>query len=98
MKIAFINDGAYAHASAAPVAVDGSERDQWLLGTALASFGWSVTMAVRNGMELVERRSIRGVEYVGIGHGQVSTWYRFLAAERPHWLYWECATHHSRAD
>ncbi len=94
MKIAFINDGAYAYASAAPVAVGGSERDQWLLGTALASFGWSVTMAVRNGMELGERRSIRGVEYVGIGHGQIlSAWYRFLAAERPQWLYWECATH-----
>jgi glycosyltransferase involved in cell wall biosynthesis len=94
MKIAFINDGAYAYASAAPVAVGGSERDQWLLGTALASFGWSVTMAVRNGMELGERRSIRGVEYVGIGQGQVlSAWYRFLAAERPQWLYWECATH-----
>ncbi|MGH7871056.1 MAG: glycosyltransferase, partial [Candidatus Binatia bacterium] len=34
------------------------------------------------------------MEFVGIGHGHVLLdWYRFLIAERPDWLFWECAYH-----
>jgi glycosyltransferase involved in cell wall biosynthesis len=94
MKIVFLNDGAYAYASGAPAAVGGSERDQWLLGTSLAAFGWSVIVGVRDGLEPGDRRSINGVEFVGIDRGQILvSWYRFLSSERPDWWYWECATH-----
>ena len=94
MKIVFMNDGTYAYASGLPSAVGGSERDQWLLGISLANMGWSVKVGVRYGLELGDRKFINGVEFVGIGQGQVLfAWYRFLASERPHWWYWECATH-----
>src|SRR5262249_49757737 len=40
------------------------------------------------------RRTMDGVEYVGIGSGQaLIAWQRFLFAERPDWLFWECAYH-----
>jgi glycosyltransferase involved in cell wall biosynthesis len=94
MKIAFLNDGAYAYASGASAAVGGAERDQWLLGMSLAAFGWSVSIGVRNGLQPGRRESINGVEFVGIERGQIlSAWYRFLSSERPNWLFWECATH-----
>jgi glycosyltransferase involved in cell wall biosynthesis len=94
MKIVFLDDGAYAFASGASSAVGGSERDQWLLGTALATFGWSVKVGVRDGLKPGELRSINGVDFVGIGRGQILLeWYRFLASERPTWLFWECASH-----
>jgi glycosyltransferase involved in cell wall biosynthesis len=94
MKISFVNDGAYEYASAAPSAVGGSERDQWLLGASLATFGWSVTVGVRNGLEPGARKSINGVDFVGLDRGQVLfAWYRFLASERPDWWYWESASH-----
>jgi glycosyltransferase involved in cell wall biosynthesis len=94
MKISFINDGAYAYASTSPLAVGGSERDQWLLGASLATFGWSVTVGVRNGLEPGTRKNINGVHFVGLDRGQVLiAWYRFLASERPDWWYWESASH-----
>jgi len=93
MKIAFLNDIIYGYASGGS-AVGGAERQQWLLGRALAGKGWSVTVGVRQQLQLGERRMIDGVTFVGIGQGQVpAAWYRFLAAERPDWLYWRCADH-----
>lgn len=94
MKIAFLNDGAYAYASGAASAVGGSERDQWLLGISLARSGWDVVAGVREGLAPGERRSINGVQFVGIDRGHVLVaWYRFLCSERPDWFYWEGATH-----
>ena len=94
MKIVFLNDGAYAYASGAAGAVGGSERDQWLLGTSLAAFGWSVIVGVRDGLEPGDRKFINGVEFIGIDRGKILVaWYRFLSAQRPDWWYWECATH-----
>lgn len=94
MKIVFMNDGAYAYASHAPLAVGGAERDQWILATSLATFGWSVTVGVRDGLKPGERRSINDVEFVGIDKGQILlAWYQFLSSERPDWWYWRCATH-----
>ena len=91
MKIAFIdsNDGIYEYASGSPRAVGGAERNQWLLARALVGAGWSATVGVRGEMKPGERKIIDGVEYVGIGHGQVLlAWHKFLTAERPNWLFW----------
>lgn len=94
MKITFLNDGIYAYASGAPDAVGGAERNQWLLARALVGAGWSATVGVRGEMKPGERKIIDGVEYVGIGHGQVLlAWHKFLTAERPNWLFWACAYH-----
>lgn len=93
LKIAFIEDGVYAYASGSCHAIGGAERDQWLLGIALANFGWSVIVGIRNGLDRGERRIINGVEFVGIGHREFLSWYQFLASEKPHWLFWECADH-----
>ncbi len=95
MKLVFANDGICAYASGAPSVVGGAERQQWLLARALAATGWSVTIGVREGVETGERKAIDGVEFVGIGQGQILlAWYRFLSAERPDWWYWRCASHH----
>jgi len=94
MKIAFLNDGAYAYATGANTAVGGAERDQWLLARALVAAGWSATVGVRDHLKAGERRIIDGVEYTGIGQGQVLlAWHKFLSVERPDWLFWECAYH-----
>jgi glycosyltransferase involved in cell wall biosynthesis len=94
MKIAFLDDGIYAYASKSPQAVGGSERDQWLLATALVAANWSAVVGVRNGLETNERKIINGVEYVGIGRDQpLLAWRSFLSSERPDWLFWECAYH-----
>ena len=94
MKIVFIEDGIYAYASGSPWAVGGSERSQWLLSRVLAAGGWSVTVGVREAMKMGAREVINGVEFVGIGQGQIlSAWYRFLSSERPDWLYWAGANH-----
>ena len=94
MKIAFLSDGAYAYASGMDSAVGGAERDQWLLARALAAAGWSAVVGVREYLNGGERKMIDGVEYVGIGTGQVLlAWHRFLSTERPDWLFWECAYH-----
>jgi glycosyltransferase involved in cell wall biosynthesis len=94
MKIVFLNDGIYEYASEVPGAVGGTERDQWLLARALAAAGWSATIGVRHGLKRGKRENIDGVEYVGIGSGQILVaWYRFLSSERPDWLFWESASH-----
>jgi glycosyltransferase involved in cell wall biosynthesis len=94
MKLVFVNDGVYAYAAGSPSAVGGAERQQWLLARALAVRGWFVTVGVRNLMNAEERRTIDGVDFVGIGQGQIFfAWSRFLAAENPDWWYWRCADH-----
>jgi glycosyltransferase involved in cell wall biosynthesis len=93
MKIAFVNDIVHGYAMGASV-VGGAERQQWLLARALAAKGWSVSVGVREALGAGERHVIDGVEFVGIGDGRIqSAWYRFLAAERPDWWYWRCASH-----
>ncbi len=94
MKIVFMQDGIYAYASGSPLAVGGSERAQWLLSCALAAARWSVTVGVREPMKPRAREVIKGVEYCGIDRGDIlKAWYRFLAAQRPDWLYWQGADH-----
>jgi glycosyltransferase involved in cell wall biosynthesis len=94
MKIAFIDDGVYAYASNSPEAVGGSERDQWLLANALVAANWSAVVGVRRGLKVGERKTIKGVEYVGIGPDRpLLAWHSFLASEKPDWLFWECAYH-----
>ena len=89
VKIAFVNDGIYEYASGAPEAVGGTERDQWLLARALAATGWMPKVGVRYGLKLGKRENIEGVEYVGIGSGQIFlAWHRFLSSEMPDWLFW----------
>jgi len=94
MKIAFVNDDIYTYATNDPSAIGGAERQQWLLARALTDARWSVTVGVRGSLEAGERRTVHGVEFVGIGRGQIlKEWYRFLVSERPNWLYWRCADH-----
>ena len=94
MKIAFLNDVAYEYAIGDTNALGGAERDIWFLSRALAAAGWSVQVGVRGALRVKERKVIDGVEYVGIGHGQILVeWYRFLSSERPDWLFWEGASH-----
>ena len=71
MKIVFTNDTIYGWASGISV-VGGAERQQWLLARALAAIGWSVTVGVRKTLEAGERRTIDGVEFLGMGQGQYS--------------------------
>lgn len=94
MKIAFIEDGIYAYASGSPLAVGGAERDQWLLARALSRADWSAVVGVRQSLKSRERKLIDGVEYVGLSESPtLVAWREFLSAERPHWLFWECAYH-----
>ncbi|MGE0826095.1 MAG: glycosyltransferase family 4 protein [Candidatus Binatia bacterium] len=94
MKITFINDGIYTYAQDLANAVGGAERQQWLLARALVTKGWAVTVGVRNLLTAGERRTINGVDFVGIGQGQFFlAFYRFLVSERPHWVYWRGADH-----
>jgi glycosyltransferase involved in cell wall biosynthesis len=94
MKIAFLDDVAYRYAVGNANAIGGTERDIWLLSRALAAAGWSVQVGVRGALPFKEREIIDGVEYIGIGRGQIFVeWYRFLSCERPDWLFWEGASH-----
>lgn len=94
MKIAFVNDDIYTYATNDPSAIGGAERQQWLLARALTDACWSVTVGVRRFLEAGERRTVHGVQFVGLGRGQIlKEWYRFLLSERPNWLYWRCADH-----
>jgi glycosyltransferase involved in cell wall biosynthesis len=95
MKIVFLNDVAYDYAVGSSKATGGTERDIWVLSRALAAAGWSVAVGVCGGaINVGERRVIEGVEYVGISLGNpLVDWYRFLASERPDWLFWEGANH-----
>jgi glycosyltransferase involved in cell wall biosynthesis len=93
MKLVFVNDTIHGWASGAPV-VGGAERQQWLLARALAAKGWSVTVGVRSILEAGEHRAIDGVEFLGIGRGNIyRAWHRFLSSEQPDWWYWRCADH-----
>jgi glycosyltransferase involved in cell wall biosynthesis len=92
MKITFVNDGIYTYAQEMPHAVGGAERQQWLLACALVSRGWKVTVGVRELLKSGERRTILGVDFVGMGQGQYFfAFYRFLLSERPQWMYWRGA-------
>jgi glycosyltransferase involved in cell wall biosynthesis len=94
VKIAFVEDGIYAYASGSPSAVGGSERAQWLLSRALAAAGWSVIVGVRSALKRGDQTAIDRVTYVGIGGDQVLVaLYRFLASERPNWLFRAGADH-----
>lgn len=94
MKIVFMNDGIHAYATGAPTAVGGAERQQWYLARALAAAGWKVIVGVREALQAGERRTVDGVEFVGVEHGQVLvSWHRLLLAERPDWWYWRGADH-----
>lgn len=94
MKIAFLNDIAYEYAVGGANAIGGAERNIWFHSRALAAAGWTVQVGVRGALRVKERKVIDGVEYVGIGHGQILLeWYRFLSSERPDWLYWGGANH-----
>ncbi len=92
MKIVHMNDVVYGYASGDPSANGGAERYEWLLACALASKGWNVTVGVRNGLRPQERKTIHGVQFVGMGSGNIFLlWYRFLRSENPDWWFWQCA-------
>src|SRR5919202_4923091 len=93
MKIVFTDDPIYGYASGAPV-VGGAERQQWFLARALAATGWAVTVGVREALAAGDRRTVEGVQFLGIGRDYLPrAWHRFLASERPDWWYWRCADH-----
>jgi len=94
MKIALMNDVVYRYALRDSSAVGGAERYQWLLARALAAHGWSVTVGVRDALQAGQRTTVEGVDFVGIGQGQILwAWYRFLLSEKPDWWYWQGADH-----
>jgi glycosyltransferase involved in cell wall biosynthesis len=84
----------YEYAIGNPNAIGGCERNIWFHSRALARAGWSVRIGVRESLRAKERKTIEGVDYIGIGKRQVLlAWYRFLSSERPDWLYWGGASH-----
>jgi len=94
VKIAFVNEGIYEYATGAAEAVGGLERDQWLLSRTLAARGWTAVIGVIGGLKPGQRKTIDGVEYVGLRQGRnLLAWQGFLSAERPDWLFWEGASH-----
>jgi glycosyltransferase involved in cell wall biosynthesis len=96
VKIAFLNDSIFDYASGAPFAVGGAERQQWFLARALAAAGWSVSVGVFGGIRAGETLSMEGVSFTGMSRPRTHTleaWCRFLAVERPTWLYWRGANH-----
>ena len=71
----------------------GAERQQWHLARALALAGWKVVVGVA-GLRPGQRRTLEGVDFVGIAPGPVLMgWERLLLAERPNWWYWRGASH-----
>jgi glycosyltransferase involved in cell wall biosynthesis len=94
MKIVFINDGIYEYATNHRLANGGAERQQWLLARALSAAGWSVSVGLPQPLKPGDRRTIQGVEFVGLQPNRhLVSWYRFLRSEQPDWWYWRCATH-----
>jgi len=90
----FFADSVYAHLTGRPCFFCGAERQQWLLGRALAASGWRVTFGVQEGLALGRREEIDGIEFVGIGGDRaLAAWRRFLFEERPDWCYWRGAYH-----
>jgi glycosyltransferase involved in cell wall biosynthesis len=89
-----MNNVVYGYAIGDPTANGGAERYQWLLARAMAHVGWSATVGVEKGLAKGERRTIEGVEFVGIGEDNfLWAWYRFLKSEQPDWWFWQCADH-----
>jgi len=94
VKIAFANDVLYAYASEDAGAVGGAERQQWLLARALAQKGWEAVVGVRHKLKPGNRRTIDGVEFVGVGQDHaLIAWRRLLLSERPDWWYRRSADH-----
>ena len=92
MKLVIINDVVYGYASGDPSANGGAERYQWLLARALAAAGWTVVVGVRRALKAGKRRTLAGVEFVGMGREPLPlAWFRFLSSERPDWWHWQCA-------
>ncbi|MEX2493388.1 MAG: glycosyltransferase family 4 protein [Nitrospirales bacterium] len=94
MKFLHMNDVVYGYAAGDPTVNGGAERYQWLLARAMAHRGWSAVVGVRKGLAEQERRTIEGVEFVGIGDDHIlRSWNRFLKTEQPDWWFWQCADH-----
>ena len=94
MKLAILDDVVYAYALGELSAVGGAERIQWLLARALARNGWVVTVGVRDALGAGECRTVEGVNFVGIGSGQIlASWFEFFRRHRPDWWFWRCASH-----
>jgi len=94
MKVLHMNDVVYGYAAGDPTVNGGAERYQWLLARAMAHVGWSVIVGVGKGLAEQERRTIEGVEFVGIGDDHfLRAWNRFLRMEQPDWWFWQCADH-----
>lgn len=94
MKLVHVNERVYAYATEDPTADGGAERYLWLLSCALAAAGWTVSVGVRGLLAPGVRRTIHGVDFVGLDAGNIPlAWRRFLASERPDWWYWACASH-----
>src|SRR5262245_18706641 len=94
MKIVLMSDPVYAGLTGESSCFRGAERQQWLLARALASRGCTVIFGIREGMEVGERKTIQGVDFLGIGRDQpLRSWHRMLSSERPDWWYWRCAEH-----
>lgn len=104
MKIFFCNfyNGIYAYASGDPLAVGGSERQQWFLARALARAGWSVAVGLTGSFEFGRRTMIEGVQFISIGESddgvaasirKLASLQSILRSEAPDWWYWRCSGH-----
>ena len=70
-----------------------SEIDR-LLARALVIAGSSATVVLHDVLKHGERRVVDGVEYVGIGPGQILlAFHKFVSGERPDWVLWEAPSH-----
>jgi len=94
VKILFTEDGIRAYALGSQDAIGGAERQQWYLARALAANGWHAVVGACQTLRPGERRTVAGVEFVGMDRGHVLwAWERLLAVERPDWWYWRSADH-----
>jgi glycosyltransferase involved in cell wall biosynthesis len=106
MKIAFCdkNGMVYEYATGVPGA-GGNGKWQWLLARALTQSGWSVVVGIGEhkpeakldgrSMQILntnQEQVIDGIRFVKLPPGHILfTWSKFLAAEQPHWWYWQGA-------
>jgi glycosyltransferase involved in cell wall biosynthesis len=104
MKLAFCDNNGmvYGYATGEPGA-GGNGKWQWLLARALAQSGWSIVVGIgqhepeaklsAQSTHMLNPRQecvIDGVRFVKLPPGHIMfTWPKFLAAERPHWWYWQ---------
>jgi len=96
MKFVLIddNDTVYGYASGDRTAAGGAERYVWLLTRALAAHGWAVKVGVREALPQGTRITYDGVEFIGVGSGQIlKAFYRLVRSERPDWCHWAGASH-----